>query len=65
MGYTPEQEKCITQFVGPVDVSAGAGSGKTFTLTQRIAHALESSTSGVDDIDQVLAITFTKKRQQS
>lgn len=61
MGYTPEQEKCITQFVGPVDVSAGAGSGKTFTLTQRIAHALESPTSGVDDIDQVLAITFTKK----
>lgn len=61
MGYTPEQEDCITTFAGPIDVSAGAGSGKTFTLTQRIAHALESPASGVDDIDQVLAITFTKK----
>lgn len=61
MGYTPEQEDCITTFAGPIDVSAGAGSGKTFTLTQRIAHALESPVSGVDDIDQVLAITFTKK----
>ncbi len=61
MGYTPEQEKCILCLTGPVDVSAGAGSGKTFTLTQRIAHALARPESGVDDIDQVLAITFTKK----
>ena len=49
------------RLVGPVDVSAGAGSGKTFTLTQRIAHALVDPSSGVDDIDQVLAITFTNK----
>lgn len=47
-------------------VSAGAGSGKTFTLTQRIAWALLPG-SGADgapfleDIDQVLAITFTDK----
>lgn len=49
-----------------VAVSAGAGSGKTFTLTQRIAWALLPG-SGADgapfleDIDQVLAITFTDK----
>ena len=61
MSATVEQQQCIDAFVGPVDVSAGAGSGKTFTLTERIAHALLSPESGVDDIDQVLAITFTKK----
>ncbi len=49
------------RLVGPVDVSAGAGSGKTFTLTERIAHALADPVSGVDDIDQILAITFTNK----
>lgn len=61
MGYTSEQEKCVMRLVGPVDVSAGAGSGKTFTLTERIAHALADANSGVDDIDQILAITFTNK----
>ena len=35
------------------------GSGKTFTLTKRIAYAFESGY--LDDIDQVLAITFTRK----
>ncbi|MDO4502574.1 MAG: UvrD-helicase domain-containing protein [Coriobacteriia bacterium] len=59
--YTPEQEKCVECLIGPVDVSAGAGSGKTFTLTQRIAHALVEPGTGVDDIDQICAITFTEK----
>lgn len=62
---TPGQRKIITTLDKPLMVSAGAGSGKTFTLTQRIAYALTEST--MDDsafassIDQVLAITFTKK----
>lgn len=62
VSYTHEQKLCIEQLVGPVDISAGAGSGKTFTLSQRIAYALSpESGSGIDDIDQVLAITFTDK----
>ena len=62
VSYTPEQEQCIGRLVGPVDISAGAGSGKTFTLSQRIAYALSpDSHSGIHDIDEVLAITFTDK----
>lgn len=61
VNYTPEQRACIECLYGPVDVSAGAGSGKTFTLTQRIAYALTNSESGVNDIEEICAITFTKK----
>lgn len=62
VSYTREQEQCIGRLVGPVDISAGAGSGKTFTLSQRIAYALSpDSNSGIRDIDEVLAITFTDK----
>ena len=59
--FTEEQRACVEQLAGPVDISAGAGSGKTFTLTQRIAAALTDPASGVDDIDQICAITFTRK----
>lgn len=59
MGPTPGQLACITTLDKPLVVAAGAGSGKTFTLTKRIVHALESGY--VEDIDQVLAITFTTK----
>ena len=61
MSNTPEQDACINQLDGPIDVSAGAGSGKTYTLTQRIAAALSNPESGVESISQVCAITFTKK----
>lgn len=59
MALTPGQKKCVDTLVGPVAVSAGAGSGKTFTLTRRIVHSLECGF--VSDIDEVLAITFTSK----
>ncbi|HIS40742.1 MAG TPA: UvrD-helicase domain-containing protein [Candidatus Aphodovivens avistercoris] len=59
--FTDEQRACVEQLAGPVDISAGAGSGKTFTLTQRIAAALADPESGVGDIDQICAITFTRK----
>lgn len=66
MGYTPAQKASIEHVDGPLLISAGAGSGKTFTLTRRIAWALTPGSAGegrafVDDIDQVLAITFTEK----
>ena len=60
--FTPEQQACVTCFGRPLVVAAGAGSGKTFMLTQRIAYALlHPELSGVTDINQVLAITFTDK----
>ena len=59
--FTDEQRYVIERMEGPLDVSAGAGSGKTFTLSQRIAHAIATPGSGVESIDEVLAITFTDK----
>lgn len=59
---TPGQRASIERVDGPLLVSAGAGSGKTFTLTQRIAYALlPESGPAVSGIDEVLAITFTEK----
>ena len=60
--YTGPQKKCIQHLEGPLFVSAGAGSGKTFTLQQRIVYAL-SLESGpfLQSVDEILAITFTEK----
>lgn len=57
----PQQLQVVKTLDRPLFVSAGAGSGKTFTLTRRIVYAL-SPESGpfVEHLDQVLAITFTK-----
>ncbi len=58
---TPQQRDCVQHVDGPLLVSAGAGSGKTFMLTQRIAYALlNPDISGVNDVDELLAITFTE-----
>lgn len=66
MGCTEAQKRSIERLDGPLLISAGAGSGKTFTLTRRIAWALTPGSAGsgkafVQDIDEVLAITFTDK----
>lgn len=59
---TPGQRQSIEHVSGPLLVSAGAGSGKTFTLTQRIAYALlPESGPAASGVDEVLAITFTEK----
>lgn len=63
-GLTPEQGPIVTTLDRPLFVAAGAGSGKTATLTRRIAWALEEGSGAagapfLDSLDQVLVITFT------
>ena len=59
MALTPAQKACVERLDGPLVVSAGAGSGKTFTLTHRIAHAFD--VGYISDMDEVMAITYTTK----
>ena len=63
-GLSPEQLRIATTLKGALFVEAGAGSGKTFTLTRRVAQALcpgsgEGGAPCLDDLSQVLVITFT------
>ncbi|WP_028264558.1 UvrD-helicase domain-containing protein [Atopobium fossor] len=58
------QKKTVTTLDKTLFVAAGAGSGKTFTLTQRVAWALmpgsgKDGSPYLDSIDQLLVITFT------
>ncbi len=64
-GLNECQLKIATTLSEPLFVEAGAGSGKTSTLTRRIAWALSpgSGPGGapfLDGLDQVLVITFTE-----
>ena len=57
-GLDPEQQAAVLAPRGPVCVLAGAGTGKTRTITRRIAHLVgEGHVRG----DQVLAVTFTAR----
>lgn len=53
----PEQKKAAMNISGPLLIIAGAGSGKTKTLTYRIAYALSQ---GIQS-SSILALTFTNK----
>ena len=54
-----EQQRAAAECLsGPVVIYAGAGTGKTRTITHRIAHAVEQN---VYDPTQTLAVTFTTR----
>src|SRR5262245_46582532 len=55
-GLDPEQEQAARAVRGPVCILAGAGTGKTRTITHRIAYAVHSAAVPAA---AVLAVTFT------
>ena len=52
------QREAVEHNTGPILVIAGAGTGKTRVITERIAHIINS---GLAKHDEVLGLTFTDK----
>ncbi|MFN2463064.1 MAG: ATP-dependent helicase, partial [Candidatus Dormibacteria bacterium] len=57
-GLNSEQVEAVSRLRGPIVILAGAGSGKTTTVTRRIANQV---LSGAFTPAQILAVTFTQR----
>jgi DNA helicase-2/ATP-dependent DNA helicase PcrA len=57
-GLNSDQRRAAEAVRGPVCILAGAGSGKTTTITRRVAFQVATGTFGPA---QILAVTFTDK----
>ena len=57
MGFTKEQQLAIDSEGENIIVSAGAGSGKTAVLTERVIRKLKD---GIN-VDRLLVLTFTNE----
>ena len=57
-GLNDAQREAAMAVRGPVAILAGAGTGKTTTITRRIAYQVAT---GTFPADRILAVTFTEK----
>ena len=57
-GLNEEQKSAVTHKTGPLLIVAGAGTGKTTVIVNRIAYLISSKVARPEEI---LALTFTEK----